>query len=341
MIASILQVAIPLLTGGQVDPKVGSSPEYRESAIVKALESVFSIVAMIALGFLLAKRRWFEGNAPSLVSRLVVSVSLPAYMVANLSSNFDRTSLVAALPGLPIPFAVMGFCLLVGLLVARVARVRQGRKGTFVSMFSLSNTIFIGLPVNLMLFGEKSLPYVLLYYIANTSLFWTVGAYCLSRDGGLRGAFSAETAKRIFSPPLVAFLGTSALILAGLRIPGVILDVCRYVGGMTTPLSMLFIGIVIASVDWRKTRPDATMALLFIGRFAIAPAAAYALATVAGSGELMRKVFVIQASMPAMTQTSIVAKAYGADYEYAALMTAATTIAGLAAVPVFAALLGS
>ena len=63
--------------------------------------------------------------------------------------------------------------------------------GTFASMFTLSNTIFIGLPVNFVLFGEGSLPYVLLNYIANTSFFWTIGAYSIARDGAiLAGRFA-------------------------------------------------------------------------------------------------------------------------------------------------------
>jgi len=49
----------------------------------------------------------------------------------------------------------------------------------------------------------------------------------------------------------------------------------------------------------------------------------------------MKKVFVIQAGMPAMTQTSIVAESYDADYKYAAVMTAATTIVSLVSIPLY------
>jgi predicted permease len=39
----------------------------------------------------------------------------------------------------------------------------------------------------------------------------------------------------------------------------------------------------------------------------------------------MKQVFVMLAAMPAMTNTSIVAKYYGADYQYAAMLTVITT----------------
>ena len=72
-----------------------------------ALGSVLAVILMIALGFGLSKRGWFKGEAGSLISRLVVSVALPAYMFANLMGGYDRAKLLSMLPGLPIPFAVM------------------------------------------------------------------------------------------------------------------------------------------------------------------------------------------------------------------------------------------
>ena len=49
-------------------------------------------------------------------------------------------------------------------------------------MFTCSNTIFIGLPINMAIFGSRAVPYVLIYYIANTTFFWTWGVYKISQD---------------------------------------------------------------------------------------------------------------------------------------------------------------
>ena len=314
--------------------------------MLNALESVVSVLLLIALGFGLAKRGWFDEGATALVARLVMSVALPAYMVANLMGGYDRAKLLAMLPGLPIPFAVMLASFAIGRVVARAARISQGRKGTFASMFSLSNTIFIGLPVNLVLFGDKSLPYVLLYYVANTTLFWTIGVYGIARDGSARGGaevarfISRESLSRMLSPPLLAFLASSALILAGIRLPGFLLDLARTVGNMTTPLSMIFIGSTIAAVDWRKVRPGLDMALILCGRFLVAPLLLALAVTWLDLPVLMKKVFLIQATMPAMTQSAIVARAYGADAEYAGVMTSITTVASLVTIPLFMGLIG-
>jgi predicted permease len=204
-------------------------------------------------------------------------------------------------------------------------------------MFFVSNSIFIGLPVNLALFGEQSVPYVLLYYIANTSLFWTIGAGGIRNDGasGNDKVSVIEVVKKIFSPPLLGFLFAIALILGDISLPHFILDTCKYLGSMTTPLSMLFIGIAIYGVKLSNIKISKDMIAILIGRFVISPMIVMAIAHVMPLPLLMKKVFIIQAMLPVMTQTAIVAKSYHGDTEYAAIMTTVTTILAILVIPVY------
>jgi malate permease and related proteins len=315
--------------------------------MLSALEGVLSILLAIALGFALAKRGWFGTGAEELIPKLVVGIALPAYMVSNLMGGYDREKLLSMLPGLPIPFAVMIAAFVLGKGLAALLRLAPERRGTFASMFALSNTIFVGLPVNLALFGEGSLPYVLLYYIANTSLFWTIGVYGIASDGARAagapspGFLSASSLRRILSPPLVAFLASAALIMLGVGLPSFLLGFCKSLGSMTTPLSMLFIGIVIARVDWRRTRMNLELWLVLGGRFLVAPGLLLLLVRALRPDlpPLMEEVFFVQAAMPAMTQTPILAKAYGADVEFAGLGTALSTLACLATIPLYMAII--
>jgi malate permease and related proteins len=302
---------------------------------MQAIESVLMILMVISLGSAIAWRMKLNETNSGLISKLVTSVTLPAYMIANLMSNYDRTTLITMAPGLAIPVLSMIICILLSIICAKIFKVPESRRGTFSSMFSLSNAIFIGLPVNLMLFGEKSIPFVLLYYISNTCFFWTYGVYSISADGHKTNVkiLSLSNFKKIFSPPLIGFLVATALILIGITLPKLIIDVCKMVGGMTTPLSMIFIGIILFCVDWKEIRPDIEMFLLLAARFVIAPGIVILLCRVLPGPVLLKQVMVIQTSMPIMTQTSIIARAYNADYKYAAVMTSVTTVASLVTIP--------
>ncbi|HNP93391.1 MAG TPA: AEC family transporter [Rectinema sp.] len=306
-----------------------------------ALQSVFSVIIMIAIGFGLSKARWFEDGGSVLVSRLVVNVALPAYMISNLMGGYDRQTLLSMLPGLVIPFAVMIVSYLMAMMVGKLLKVKEDRKGTFRSMFALSNSVFIGLPVNLLLFGDESLPYALLYYIANTTLFWTIGVYGIAMDGALRNSrpkpslVSLSGLKRILSPPLIGFLIAVLFILTGIMLPKPIMDTCKYLGNMTTPLSMLFIGIVIARVDWKELKFEKDFIAVLVGRFLITPMFMFMVVRSLDIPLLMKEVFVMQASMPAMTQTPILAETYKSDTEYAAIGTSLTTVASMITIPFY------
>jgi predicted permease len=314
--------------------------------MLNAFGSVFSVITMIGIGLVLSKRGWFDANAGSMISRIVITISLPAYMISNLVGGYDRATLLSMLPGLPIPFLAMGTAFLVAMAIAIVFNVRRDRRGTFASMFSLSNTIFIGLPVNLILFGDSSLSFVLLYYIANTILFWTIGVYGIARDGAIIAGerapalVSSEGLRRILSPPFLGLLAAVTLIMLQVRLPRVALDFFRTIGAMTTPLSMLFIGIVISRVDWRGFRLERDLILVVLGRFIVAPLILILMIRWANLPLLMKQVFLVQSMMPVMTQTPILVGAHGADAEYAGIATSLSTVLSLAVIPLCMALAG-
>lgn len=309
--------------------------------IVSALESILPIILMIAVGFILAARGWFDDAASRLISRIVNNIALPAYMLWNLMSTFDREKLVHLAGGLVIPVVSMLLCCIIGYVVARVIGVAPNHQGTFRSMYFVSNTIFVGLPINLALFGEGSVPYVLLYYISNAAFFWTLGIHGIRNDGtgSKQSIFCLETLRKIVSPPLMGFICAVILILLGISLPKFALDTCRYLGNLTTPLSMLFIGIAIQGANLKAIRINKDMIAVLLGRFVVSPLTIFGLASLLPIPVLMKQVFVIQAAMPVMTQTSIISKAYNADPEYAAVMTTVTTIAVIAVIPIYMAMM--
>jgi predicted permease len=305
--------------------------------ILNALGSVFSIVLMISSGWFLSHKGWFDEKTSKLFSRLVCNLAIPCLMISQFTESFDKEKLLTLSSGLFAPFISMAIGYLVAIIVSKIIKVKEGRIGTFRSMFFVSNSIFIGLPVNMALFGDKSIPSVLLYYIANTTFFWTIGVYGISKDGQSTNAniFSFYTLKRILSAPLLSFMFAIVLILLDVHLPKFALDTCKYFGNLTTPLAMLFIGITIYSVNLREFKFSRDILAIILGRFLVSPILILLLCNFANVPSLMKEVFVIQAAMPVMTNTAIVSKSYNADYEYATINTIITTIASLLVIPIY------
>ena len=83
------------------------------------------------------------------------------------------------------------------------------------------------------------------------------------------------------------------------------MDTAQYMGNLTTPLALIFIGVTLYSMGLKKIRFDLGLIGICLGRFIIAPLSMYLLSFIFPMPELMFKVFVIMASLPAMIQTVV------------------------------------
>lgn len=302
-----------------------------------ALGGLFSIILMVSIGYFLTAKRRFTPENSALLPFLVNYVSLPTFMIWNLLSTFDRAKLLPLLSGVVVPALSMLISFGVAYLLSNMIGLAPNHRGTFRSAFFSSSAIFVGVPVNMALFGESSIPYVLIFFLANAFLFWTIGNYSISLDGKTAPAklISLASLRQVFSPPFIGFSIAVSLVLLEIRLPDFLLVSFKYLGSMTTPLSMLFIGIVMYGVKLSQIRLNRDLLVLLAGRFIITPLIVIVVAAFFPIPELMKKVFVIQSALPAMTQTTLMAKLYGADAEYAAVLVSTTTIVALFAIPVY------
>ena len=307
--------------------------------VLHGLEGIFEVLFIIAIGVVLSKKGWFGSNMSAVFSKLVMKISLPLYMLCQMEKDFTHDSLIRIAPDLILPFASIFLAYIVGRIAAKVLHIRRERQGVFVTCFFIANTIFIGLPVNLALFGTQSVPSVMLYYMANTTMFWTLGIYHIVNDSqGRKGnmpLFSAQTIKKVFSPPLMGFLIGLALVLANIKLPNFLLTSFQYVGNMATPMSLLVIGIEMAGISLSDIHWDRDVVGALIGRFLVCPACVLALLPFIPVTPMSAQVFTMQASMPAMTQMTVVAKSIGADVRYSTQVTFITVVMGIVVIPLY------
>ncbi|KRN12771.1 AEC family permease [Fructilactobacillus fructivorans] len=301
----------------------------------KSISGILIVLIMIILGFVLAKRHWFNDDSTNLIVKLVIDVALPCYMIYTIGHDFTADTLLSTLPDLRFPVVSMLIMFGISVAIARVIRIKKYHRGLFESMFLNSNTVFVGLPVNMALFGAQSLPYVLVYYMANTTFFWTIGVYLIQMDGDANSKFDwKKTIGKILSPPLLGFIIGVILVLLRIKLPSFLMSDFQYVGNLTIPLSMMFIGISMANVNLAKFDLSASNWGILLGRFIISPSLMALLVIPTGMPILMKQVFIMQAAMPVMTNAPIVARKYGADADYASLMVTETTIISLIVLPI-------
>jgi predicted permease len=308
------------------------------------LQGIFEVLFIIAIGFILSKKGWFEAKTSALLTKLVMKIALPLYMLCQLERDFTHDSLLSLAPDLLLPIVSILLAYAVGRMAAAALHIRKDRQGVFITCFFIANTIFIGLPVNLALFGTKSVPACMLYYMVNTTMFWTLGVYHIVNDStggkGNMPLFSIQTLKKVFSPPLLGFLAGLALIMTNIRLPEFILVSFQYVGNLATPLSLMVIGIEMSGISLASVRWDRDIIGALIGRFIVCPVCVLVLLPFIPVTDMSAKVFAMQASMPAMTQMTVVAKAVGADVRYSTEVSFITVLLGIIVIPLYMFIVG-
>lgn len=302
---------------------------------LRSISGILVILGMILVGFVIGEKGWFDDKSRGLLAKLVTQVALPCYMLYTITQRFTAADLLKMLPALRFPALSMVVLLGIATGVARIFAVRQDRRGLFISMFFNSNTIFVGLPINQALFGDASIPYVLIYYMCNTTFFWTLGTYLIQRDGEGEAQFDLKTSlKKVFSPPPMGFLLGIVLVMLQIKLPAFLASDLQYLGNLTTPLSMIFIGLSVSHVGVKQLVLGKDQLLILLGRFLVAPLLMATIVYWTPLPSLMKQVFIIQSAMPVMTNAPVVARLYGADSDYAAVMVTETTLATMVVIPI-------
>jgi len=200
-------------------------------------------------------------------------------------------------------------------------------------MFSMANTIFIGLPVCTSIFGDAGTPYVMAFYMANTFCFWMLAVPLIAKDGSGGAPSLAQRIKNSFSRQVQGFLLGSVVGLLGLTLPDFIINAAKYVGNLTTPMSAMMVGHLFANMGRDAFKTDKLVRLALVGKCLICPIIAAAMCLILDVPQLAAGVFIVLSAMPVMNQTVIMASHYGADDNSCAKGLALSLIFCMACVP--------
>ncbi|MCT0948271.1 AEC family transporter [Weissella confusa] len=308
------------------------------ATIIHSISGVLMILGLVAVGYALIKLRIFnddDGRLSKFLSGFVTKIAIPAYLIVSIPQDFTPASLVALGPKLILPVGSMLVLFILSFVVARLIPVNPTHKGLFQSLLFNSNTVTVGLPVNMALFGKESLPYVLVYYMANTIVFWTLGVYMIESDTQTGKHFNLKkTLKGVFTPPMIALLVAVVLVIFQIKLPEFLVTDLTDLGNTNVPLSLIFIGFSIAKTQRADLIPDKENITLAIGRFVMAPTVMALMMMPFDLPKLLKAVFVIQSAMPTMTNAAVMARELNGDYKFASVSITQTTLMMLVVIPI-------
>lgn len=308
-----------------------------------ALSACLVLLMLMSVGYFMGVWGWMTSAEKKFVSKYIVNIAVPCNCLVGLLNNLDRNSLVEAGGMVLTGVLAVVVNLLFSALVARLLRLPRERWGVFVAMAGLSNTIFIGIPVCTQLFGEVSMPYIMLYYLGHTTFLQSVGVMLVERAGTKPGGTNSPVKflKDVFTkPPILSVIASILLLAAGVRLPGPVMRFASYISGSVSPLALIYCGFIVYEVGLRNLTFLRGLPTMLVMRLVISPLICLACCSLFGMSGLPLQVFVVESALPVVSQVTVMAGAFGADEQYAAVGSCLSILGSFISIPVLMLILG-
>lgn len=302
--------------------------------IVPVIVSILTLFLMIGAGFFTRRHGHLKEPVVHRISHILVNIALPALTISSMQVAHSDHSLELVNTTLAIAFAYYLGAFLISLLICRFLFATPKEKGVFQFMLVFPNVGFMGIPVSEVILGPDALIYVILFNLPFNLLVFTMGIWLLAheRPGSLDPLL-------LLTPGLVASLVGLSLFLVGYDIPFPVDAALHWIGMTTTPLAMIVVGALLATLPVSRLAGDWRIVAITALRLLVFPVLAYLLLAPLLSDRLLLASTVLLIAMPVAANTVLLSEEYDVDATLASQGVFLSTLLSCATIPLIDVLL--
>lgn len=321
--------------------------------ILTVIGSMGSLVLVTLIGYVAARVGFLTSEVRPRLSALIFNVTLPCTILASVG-EVDSSAGTEQITWSFVLGTALFFVMLVAAVLACLAlRVPRDERPLYLFMGVLTNTGFIGFAVLESLFGGGSVFLGSIFIAVSNVFLYSIGVGVLTSGGekndekndeknvaSARSFRMAGVLKNVLNVPMVASVIALVVFFSNVSLPGPVAQAVDMVGGATSPLAMMLVGLAIAEADLLRVLGNGRLWGFSAIRFLLVPAACYLLLAPVVPDPLSLGVFIVMLAMPTGSMAAAIASTYGRPGELLSQGTIVSTIASFAIVPVLMALMG-
>lgn len=296
------------------------------------LNQVLTLFLLMAAGLGARRARCLPEAAVKGLTDLLLAFCLPMLVFTSFLRPFSPELMAKAAAMLGCSFLVCAMLTGVGILLYRKAAPERRPGLQFITAYS--NSGFLGIPLLAALFPEYGVFYGAIFGIAFNSIVFTAGVMLFAPRGARPGL-----ARVALNPVILGTVAGLLCFLGSLRPPEAVTSALVLMGGMTTPLSMLIIGAMLAEAKPRDLLGGRLEYGVCAARLLLAPLLTLALCALLRADPVLTRVLVLLEALPAAALAAVFTEKYGGDRAFVSRCTFLTTALSLATLPVMLELL--
>jgi predicted permease len=290
---------------------------------------VLPVFIVAAMGYLL-KRRLDVPIRP--LNQTVLYILMPAFILTSLLPVDFRSEEPLRITAFAFVLAVV--MLVIGFVVARVARLDRPTASALMLTAALPNLGNYGLSVVLLAFGQPGLAAGTLLLAVQMLYGLALAVFVASSGSAPVGRAVAE----IFRQPVIyAVVAALALNLARVAPPQFVLSALELPSQAAIPVMLLVLGMNVAGTS-RIERPGLVSLAVFV-RLVIGTIVGWFLAVALGIEGVARDVMIVGAAMPTAVFTVLTATQFDASPRFVSDVVVVSTLVSIVTVTVVLALL--
>ena len=292
---------------------------------------MFTLFALVVVGYVAGKLGYLGGDFDRQLSRLVINITCPALILSSAMTGElpDRQYILPLLLISTLTYIVLAT---VAFFLPRYLTKRREDEGAIGFALMFGNVGFMGYPVVASIFGHEAVFYAAVLNVVNTFAVFTVGTVLITGKNEVEG--SRFEKKVLYSTPMLAAYLT--MLIVALRIddiPQYISQPLTMLGNITVPAALLIIGSSMSQLSLRSLMGNTTVYMTTALRLAILPLAVHGLMTALGFSPFVVNINTVVIAMPVATYGTILCLKYEKDTTMITEVTFITTLLSMLTIP--------
>jgi malate permease and related proteins len=271
------------------------------------------------IGIIAKKKNIINETTEKSISTILVKIGMPAMVLSASSIAYN----IEILPNMVHIFliTVISYIAIIAfaLLSSSIFKFDKSNANVYTGLIVFANVGFMGYPVARALYGEIGVFYTSIVNLVFSTMVWTYGILLFNSKGKLN-------LKSLANIGTIASLCGILLFLFQIHIPGPVLSALDLTGRMTTPLSMLLIGALIANVNVKEFFSDWKVYWTSLIKLLVIPLLTVWLLKLLNYNEMVISICTIMAAMPAAATNAIFAKEFDVNPTFASIGVFITTL---------------
>lgn len=299
------------------------------------LQQMMVLFLYMLIGYGACKKGKFDDVFSKKISWLVVEIANNAMIISAAINSDGSIKGKDFITTLLLAVGVYAVLLGVAALLPLICRPSIQEKGIYQIALVFNNIGFMGYPIISAVYGSSALLYAVLFSITFNVLIYTYGIQKVQSFGQ-----DSETEKAkgsFFNVGVLCGFLALFLYIAQIPMPQFIKTTASGLSNLTSPLSMMVIGISLCKIPLRKLFSDIKLLLYSLVKLLVIPIVGMFIINRIVDNEMLCHVCMIILATPAASMVVMLAEQYDGNEELAARIVALSTLLSVVTIPLVSA----